>query len=62
MYRSLSKLLVALCLPLLVGLSSAADAPPLTDAPAKSTKPAKAGKAAHVPVQGPEQELVMFVG
>jgi pilus assembly protein CpaC len=56
MYRRLSKLFIALCLPLIAGLSSAADAPPL------AAKPARTAKAPYVPVQGPEQEIVMFVG
>lgn len=62
MHCRLSKLLIALCLTLTAaGASSAADAPPLKVA----SKPAHAGKAnktSYVPVQGPEQELVMFVG
>lgn len=68
MHCRLSKLLTALCLSLTVGAVSAADA--ATDAasaapPLKASKPPTAGKAAkssHVPVQGPEKEIVMFVG
>jgi pilus assembly protein CpaC len=63
MHCRLSKLLIALCLTLTAGVSSAADAPPLQpNKPAHSGKAGKVSKAAHVPVQGPEQELVMFVG
>lgn len=59
MYCRLSKLLVSLCLPLALSTAHAVDAPPLQNAKAA---PAKSSKAAHVPVQGAEQEIVMFVG
>lgn len=58
MHCRLSTLIIAaLCLPLALGSSFAADVPPL-----KTAKPAKMAKAVHKPVEGPEQELVMFVG
>lgn len=55
------KLLTACYLTLAVGTSFAASAtvvPPLTTAPMHAQKAAKA----HVPIEGKEQELVMFVG
>ena len=66
MQARLPRLLLALCLPLALGLSQAAEpavdpVPPLT---AKAAQPVKAAKksAAYVPVHAPEKEIVMFVG
>lgn len=66
MQRTFSKLLLALlCLPLTLGNAFAADAgsnPNDATVPPLTKKVARAAKSVHIPVQGPEQEIVMFVG
>lgn len=72
MHSRFPKSPVALGLALAVGCACAADAAPASPpgpvqevAPplkAAAPKPARKNAKAHVPVQGPEQELVMFVG
>lgn len=71
MHSRFPKSPVALGLALAVGCACAADAAPASPAgpaqeaapPLKAApKPARKNAKAHVPVQGPEQELVMFVG